>query len=376
MPYLLRRMPMQSRVIMLVDLDYFYAQCEEKRNPVIKDKPVVVCMYSGRTEDSGAVATANYVARKYGVKSGIPIFLAKKKLEGVDSVFLPVDFELYERVSDDVMAILKAYADRFEQVGIDEAYLDVSQKVSGDFDAARELALRIKSDLKAHEGITGSIGTGPNKLIAKIASDVRKPDGLTVIKPEMVEGFLFSLPVDRLLGVGKKTVEKMQALGIGTIGDLARFDVQRLGEVFGKSLGTYFHFAASGVDDEPVQERGETESISRIATLKENTREMQAIVKKTDELCEDVHVSLLQREYSFKSVGIYAVLADMSVHNRSKTLETPTSDLEVLKGVVRELFERLLDQSELEVRRVGVRISGFAQAQKSQKSLTDFIGRP
>jgi len=333
-------------------------------------------MYSGRSEDSGAVTTANYVARKYGVKSGIPIFMAKKKLEGIDAVFLPADFELYEQISNRIMTILREYADQFEQVGIDEAYLDVSQKVGGDFEAARQLAQKIKDDLRAREGMTGSIGIGPNKLIAKIASDVEKPDGLTVVKPEMVEGFLTPLPVDRLIGVGKKTVEKMQALEIRTAGELARFDVQRLIEIFGKSLGTYFHYAAVGVDDEPVKERGEAESISRIATLKENTRELPVILEKTDELCKDVHYGLILRGVAFKSVGIYVAMTDMSVYNRSRTLESPTDSLEALKSTVRELFERFLDQSELEVRRVGVRISGFVQTQKSQKSLTEFLHPP
>jgi len=364
---------MQPRVVMLVDLDYFYAQCEEKRNPAIKDKPVVVCMFSGRSEDSGAVATANYVARKYGVKSGIPIFMAKKKLEGVDSVFLPADFELYEQVSGNIMAILKGYADSFEQVGIDEAFLDVTQRVSGSFEIARELALKIKGDLKAREGITGSVGVGPNKLLAKIASDVQKPDGFTVVKPEDVQIFLDPLPVDRLLGVGKKTVEKMQTLSIKTVGDLRRFDVQRLIEVFGRSLGIYFHNAATGIDDDPVQERGEAESFSRIATLKEDTHDLNTIVEKANTLCEDVHATLIQHGYSFKTAGIYVVLTDMNTHSRSRTFESPTNDLATFKEAIRELFDRFLNETELEIRRIGVRAAGFVQAKKSQKALTDFM---
>src|SRR4030042_2406790 len=122
---------MLNRVIMLVDLDYFFAQCEELRNPALKDKPVVVGVYSGRTADSGAVSTANYVARKFGVKSGIPIFLAKKRLEGAEAVFLPVDHQFYEQISNRVMQALRGYVDSFEQVGIDEAYLDVTQKIQG-----------------------------------------------------------------------------------------------------------------------------------------------------------------------------------------------------------------------------------------------------
>jgi DNA polymerase IV (DinB-like DNA polymerase) len=358
---------------MLVDLDYFYAQCEEKRNPAIKDKPVVVCMFSGRSEDSGAVATANYVARKYGVKSGIPIFTAKKKLEGIESVFLPADFELYEQVSDNIMVMLKEYADSFEQVGIDEAFLDVTRIVDGSFEAARELALKIKGDVKAREGITGSVGVGPNKLLAKIASDMQKPDGLTVVKPEEMQAFLDPLPVDRLIGVGKKTMEKMQTLNIKTAGDLRRFDVQRLVEVFGRSLGVYFHNAAAGVDNEPVQEKSEAESFSRIATLKEDTRDLNAIVEKANTLCEDVHATLTQHGYSFRTAGIYVVLTDLSAHSRSKTFESPINDLPTFREATKELFERFLTQTELKVRRIGVRATGLVQAEKSQKALTDFL---
>ncbi len=365
---------MQARVIMLVDLDYFFAQCEERRNPSLKDKPVVVCVYSGRSEDSGVVSTANYIARKYGVKSGIPISLAKKKLKKMDAVFLPVDHEFYEEVSEKIMRILRSHADRFEQVGIDEAYLDVSQKVKGSFEEAKELAQKIKEEVKAQQKLTCSIGIGPNKLVAKIAADIQKPDGLTIVKPEQVESFLSPLPVSRLIGVGRKTKKKMQTLGIRTIGDLAKYDVQRLIEVFGKKLGIYFHNASIGVDDEPVQERGEVESISRISTLKEDTRDLKVILEKTNQLCDEVHAKLVQRGLSFKSVGIVAVMTDMSIRSRSKTLENPTNELEVFKKTVKELFEKFLNESELEARRVGVKVSNFVKEQERQKQITDFIG--
>lgn len=358
---------------MLVDFDYFFAQCEEKRNPAIKDKPVVVGVYSGRSEDSGAVSTANYVARRYGVKSGIPIFLAKKKLENVDAVFLPVDHEFYDEVSERIMEILKGYADSFEQVGVDEAYMDVSQRVNGDFGDARILALESKNAVKIREGMTCSIGIGPNKLVAKIASDFQKPDGLTVVKPEEVESFLAPLPVDNLLGVGRKTVEKMQVLGIATIDDLAKYDVARLVEVFGKRMGTYFHEAAFGRDDTPVKERGEVESISRIATLKEDTQDLMHILEMADRLCEDVYARVAQCKIGFKSVSIMAVLMDMSVHSRTKTFEMPVNDLEALRSAVKELFEKLLAECELKARRVGVKVAGFAEAERKQKSLADFI---
>lgn len=364
---------MQTRVVMLVDLDYFFAQCEELRNPALRGKPVVIGMYSGRTEDSGAVSTANYVARKYGVKSGIPLFLAKKRLEGTEAVFLPVDYEFYQEISDRIMQAFRGYADVFEQVGVDEAFLDVTEKVQGSFEAALVLARKMKDGVMRQHSLTFSVGIGPNKLVAKIACDSQKPNGLTVVKPEEVAFFLAPLPVDRLIGVGRKTAARMETLGIRTIGDLARFDVQRLVDVFGKNFGVYFHNAASGVDDEPVQEAGEAESISRIATLKENTRDLAFILEKTSQLIEDIGKEFAERKLGFRQVGIMAVMADLSVHSRSQTLEKPTSDVEVVRKTVRELFEKFLAESELEIRRVGVKISRFSKEETKQKQLSSFF---
>jgi DNA polymerase IV (DinB-like DNA polymerase) len=358
---------------MLVDLDYFFAQCEELRDLALKDKPVVIGVYSGRTENSGAVSTANYLARRYGVKSGIPLFLAKKRLEGTDAVFLPVDHEFYEQISDKIMHALRGYGDSFEQVGIDEAYLDVTQKVQGNFEAAKALAQKIKDDVKNQYNITFSVGVGPNKLVAKIACDSQKPDGITVVEPDEVAFFLSPLPVARLIGVGRKIAAKMERLGIKTIGDLARYDVQRLLEVFGKNFGVYFHNAANGVDNAPVQETGEAESISRIATLKENTRDLSFILEKTDELIEDIRKELVQRNISFKQVGIIAIMTDLSIHSRSQTLEKPASDMEILGKTVYELFEKFLGESEVEIRRVGVKISHFSKEEAKQKQLTSFF---
>jgi DNA polymerase IV (DinB-like DNA polymerase) len=366
--------PLPTRIVMLADLDYFFAQCEELRNPTLKDKPVVIGVYSGRTEDSGAVSTANYVARKYGVKSGIPLYLAKRRLQNVEAVFLPVDYEYYEQISGKIMQILKGYADAFEQVSIDEAYLDVTQKAHGSFEEAKHLAEQMKADAKRQVGVTFSVGVGPNKLVAKIASNAEKPDGLTVVRPEAVAEFLLPLPVDRVLGVGKKISRKMNALGIKTIGDLARYDVQKLVEVFGKTSGVYFHNAANGVDNEPVQETAEAESISRISTLKENTRDLAVVLEKTDQLIEDIHKDLVQRNVSFKQVGIIAIMTNLSVRSRSKTLETATNDIEVLREAVRELFEKFLGKSELEIRRVGVKISQFSKEEREQRTLTSFFG--
>jgi DNA polymerase IV (DinB-like DNA polymerase) len=367
---------LETRIIMLVDLDYFYAQCEEIRNPSIKNKPVVVCVYSGRTKDSGAVSTANYVAREYGVKSGIPISLAKKRLKEVDAVFLPVDYPFYKEISDKIMEILTRHADRFEQVGIDEAYMDVTQRTKTDY-VAKELAETIKGEVFTQQKLTCSIGVGPNKLIAKIAADIQKPNGLTFVRPQEVKSFLAPLPVRRLVGVGKKTETKLETLGVRTAGHLARFDVQRLIEVFGKKLGTYFHNAAIGVDDQPVEERSQPETLSRISTLREDTRDLDVLIDEAYLLCDDVYSKLMQRELMYRSVSIYVVASDLSIHSRSRTFETSTSELEPLKKAVKELFEKFLIESNFQARRVGVKVSGLTkkQEQERQKTLTSFFGK-
>ena len=364
---------MQTRVIFLADFDYFFAQCEELRNPSIKDKPVVVGVYSGRTEESGAVSTSNYIARKYGVKSGLPLFMAKHKLEGTEAVFFKVDHEYYDQISQRIMNIFRVYATAIEQVSVDEAYLDVTEQVEGDFEKARDYAQKIKADVKAQVGISFTIGVGSNKLVAKIACDSQKPDGLTIVRPEESQAFLSPLPVDRLLGVGKKTTVRMEQMGIKTIADLAKFDCQILIEVFGKALGIYFHNAANGIDNEPVQEQGEAESISKIGTLKQDTHDLEFIMQKCAELTDYVFREISEKGYSFKTVSIYMVNIDLSSKTRSVTLEQPAKDKETILVNVRALFEKFLLESPLEIRRVGVKVSAFSKEEKKQKSLMSFL---
>jgi len=366
-----------SRVIIHADFDYFYAQCEERENPMLKDKPVVVCIYSGRSEDSGAVSTANYIARKHGVRAGIPIIMAKRKLKNTDAVFLPANFELYEKVSENIMNILRAYGDAFEQWGIDEAFIEVTQRVNGDFENARQFAQKIQTEILEKEKITVSIGAGPNKLIAKIAAGRQKPQGLTVVKPEEVEGFLAPLPVNELIGVGKKTSVVMEEMGIKTVDDLANYDLEKLIKRFGKILGVYFHNSALGIDESPVKERGMAESISRIWTLKEDTIELDKILEYAYEICTDIQARAVGLNLGFKSVTVHAVLQDMSAHSRSKTFETPTDNLETLKETTKELFQRLLNEipEDLKARRIGVKISNFTREKQTQKQLTEFVDK-
>ncbi|MGC1709439.1 MAG: DNA polymerase IV, partial [Nitrosotalea sp.] len=187
---------MSQRVVFHIDFDYFYAQCEELRNPELKTKPVAVCVFSDRGGDSGAIATANYIARRYGVKSGMPIKFAKTKLKGIlEAAFLPTDFDYYSEVSENVMNLIRKYADVFEYIGRDEAYLDVTKRTEGNFAKASHLAQQLKNSIRSNTKLSSTVGVSTNKLVSKIASDFKKPDGLTVVEPDKIESFLDSLPI-------------------------------------------------------------------------------------------------------------------------------------------------------------------------------------
>ncbi len=357
---------------MHVDFDYFFAQVEERENPKIENKAVVVCVYSGRGNDAGAVSTANYKARQYGVKSGIPIAFAKSRLKDVEAVFLPVNHRLYDEVSDNIMNILRKYADEFEQVGVDEAFLDITANVDEDLEKAKKLAVVIKEEILRKEKITCSIGIGPNKLVAKIAAGRQKPNGLTVVSPADVRGFLAPLSVREIVGIGRKTEGQLKNLGIQTIGQLAAFNLDQLINTFGKNLGMYFHDAAFGIDESPVKQRDQAESISRIVTLKENTRDLALMNKEIDELAEDIHSRIMEQGLSFKSVSITVIMEDLAIVSRSKTFQSPIEGLETLKKTAKDLLEQLLkEETEHLVRRIGVKISNFIM-EKGQTKLSDF----
>lgn len=359
-----------QRIILHVDLDYFFAQCEELRNPSLKGKPVVVCVYSGRSEDSGAVSTANYEARKLGIKSGIPIAFAKRSASP-ETVFLPVDFDFYSEKSEQVMEVLRSFADVFEQASVDEAYLDVSSKAKN-FSGAKSLAEKIKSELKEKTGLTCSVGIASNKLVAKIASDFLKPSGLTMVEPRKEAEFLAPLKASRLLGIGKKTTERLENLGIKTIGDLANASPSVLTDEFGRNWTDYFKQSALGIDESPLEPFREAQQISRITTLKQDSNEISFIAPVLDFLSEEIIESAKAEQLFFRTISITAITSKLETHTKSKTFEQPTQSLELLKSTARELMQNFLSQNpELKLRRVGARISNFSK-KENQKTLAEF----
>ena len=364
-----------QRVILHVDMDYFFAAIEERENPELRGKAIVVCMFSGRNELSGAVSACNYVAREYGIISGIPCSKAKKL--NPKAVFLPVRKEFYTSVSNRVMEILRGHVDiredrdTFEQISIDEAFLEITEKTGGDFSRAFEIGMLIKNEIKEKENLTCSVGIGPNKLIAKMTSSIKKPDGITVVSPNELESFLLPLKVSKLWGIGDVTAGKLQKMGVVMIKDLAEHDATHLSSTFGKNRGIWLKKAAAGIDDSPLKDRDGSEQISRISTLSEDTLDIQLIFQLLDKLVEDLTSKLDSVELSFKTVTVMVINSNFRMYTKSRTLNHHVHSKEVLVEMTHEIMSELLLESQVKFRRVGVRISSLLK-RKGQKSLFDY----
>lgn len=364
---------MSERIVIHIDFDYFYAQCEEIRNQTLKTKPVCVCIFSDRGGDSGAIATANYIARKYGIKSGMPIKFAKSRLRQIpDSTFLAADFPFYSDISEKAMEIIKGYADIFEYVGKDEAYLDVTRKAEKNFQVATHLAQQLKNNIRNEIKMTCSVGVSVNKIISKIASNFRKPDGLTVVEPQNIESFLNPLKIGDIPGVGKITEERFSEMNLKTIEDLKNVDVFTLNKMFGRKISSYLYNAVRGVDDDPVAQKAPTIQYSRIVTLKEDSKDFDFLAKSINEICVDLHQTALKHKKMFKSVGIQFVQSDLSNKTKSRMLKNPTFSLEELKKAALQLLEDALVDQTIEVRRLGVKISELSDLE-GQSSITNFF---
>jgi len=362
-----------GRVVFHIDFDYFYAQCEEVRKPELKTKPVCVCVFSDRGGDSGAIATANYTARKYGVKSGIPISFAKKRLEQrKDAVFLPVDFEYYSQMTEKAMKIMKENADIFEYVGRDEAYLDVTKKVENDFKKASHLAQQIKNTIRSKIKLSCSIGISPNKLISKIASDYQKPDGLTIVEPNKIEQFLEPLNIRVIPGIGKKTEQRFKEMNLQTIENLKKIDVFTLNKEFGRKSGTYIYNAIRGVSNEPVKKKEESTQYSKIVTLKKDSKDYEFLLENLKELCKEVYEVIKNNNKMFKSIGIHFVQSDLTNKSKSKMLKNSTITLKELEKNAEQLLLDALENQTMTIRRLGVKVADLTEI-KGQRDITNYF---
>ncbi len=331
-------------------MDAFFAAVEQKRHPELIGKPVVIGG-SGDPTQRGVVSTASYEARKFGIHSALPLRTAYKLCP--EAVFLPVDYEEYSRVSGEVKNILREFSPVMEDVGIDEAFLDISESA----ESSEEISKKIKEKIKAELDITCSIGIAPNKLLAKIASDLKKPDGLTIINEGDVEKIIWPLVVRKLWGVGPKTEAYLKSININTIGELTVMPLEKLTEHFGPSYGNYLHGASKGIDESPLVTHWEPKSSSRETTFQRDTNDWQTIAKVLAGLTKEVAEDIKRSGYLCRTVTIKIRFDDFKTYTRAKTMTEFTDSNEVIRKAAFEALSRI--KLEKKVRLIGVRVSGL-----------------
>jgi len=352
------------RIVAHIDMDAFYAAIEERDTPRFRGLPLAVGADPEGGKGRGVVSTANYKAREYGIHSAMPISIAWRLSEAARRqgkppvVFLSVDMKKYAEVSQRVMAIIRSIAPVVEEAGIDEAYADLS--FAGAYERAEAVCRDIKQAIRDRERLTASAGIGPNKLIAKIASNETKPDGLTVVREQEAEAFLEPLPVRKIPGIGPKTEAELAKQGIRLVRDMKRFSREQLQEMFGKR-GTEFYDMIRGRDDTPIQESYEPKSIGEEETFAKDTRDATFIGECLKELCQGVIRRFESEGFSrFRTVAIKVRFADFETHTRAHTLPQPADSLTTLEVEAWKLLLPFLDRREnprlKPLRLIGVRI--------------------
>ncbi len=321
-------------------------------------KPLIIGG-SGDPTKRGVVSTASYEARRFGIHSAMPLRTAYKLCP--QASFLPVDYEAYSRESQKVKKILQEMTPLMEDVGIDEAFLDISQ-----IDKPSEgIAEEIKKRIKEETGLSCSIGIAPNKLLAKIASDLNKPDGLTIITEADIERVLWPLPVRKLLGIGPKTEAHLKSVGIRTIGELASLPVAQLLERFGPSYGNYLYRASRGLDESPLITHWEPKSMSRETTFQVDVDNWQTIAKTIAELNRQVINDMKGAKYQARTFTLKIRFSDFETLTRAKTLPHFTDAEGEIRRAVFECLKRV--QLKKKVRLVGVRVGNLKRLAEADR---------
>lgn len=348
-------MATSTRKIIHIDMDAFYASVEQRDNPELRGKPVAV----GGSGNRGVVAAASYEARAFGVHSALSSKIAKRRCP--DLIFVKPRFPVYKATSLVIRTIFKEYTDLIEPLSLDEAYLDVTSNKKG-IQIATEIALQIKERIKEQTGLTASAGVSINKFLAKVASDMDKPDGLYVIKPHQVEGFVDKLPIEKFFGVGKVTATKMKAMGIFTGKDLKKFPEQMLVDKFGKA-GHYFYQVSRGVDDRPVEPDRERKSLGAETTFEEDYDQLDVLLKELDKLSIEVANRLKRADASGRTLTIKIKFSDFNQITRSKTIEGAITTEKDIRDLSREILTNSYVNG-MKVRLLGVTVSNFIEGHK------------
>src|SRR3990167_3943485 len=341
---------------MHLDLDAFFASVEQKLKPDLKGKPILVGRVDphGRSVSRGVIATASYEARKFGCKSGMPLFQALKLCPSC--IVVGGRYEEYIKASDAVFSITARYAPRVEQTGIDEAFLDFSG-TEIIYPVLADVAKKIKKDVKNEVGITASIGIAATKVVAKIASDFQKPDGLTYVPKGKEREFLSSLPIVDLPGIGRKMEEYFHQLGVKTIGEISRIPYEKI-NVLGK-FATHLQEAASGVDNIWFTSRSEVKSVSHSETFARNSNDLKFILAMLQKLAEKVGERMREGGYNGRCVYVTIRYFDFRTVSRQRVLFYPTNITREIHEIGETLLEELWDRR-VPLRLVGIGISHFA----------------
>ncbi len=348
-------------------MDAFFASLEEAGSPIFKGLPIAVGSDPKNGQGRGVVSTANYKAREYGIHSALPISKAWQlsqiaKVEGKpEVVFLPVDFERYNKAHEEIFEIIKKYSDLVEPASIDEFYFDLS--FSKNYKEAKKICFRIKQEIKEELKVTCSVGLGLNKLIAKISAGMKKPDGFLAVPEKDAEKFLELLPIREIPGIGPKTEEKFNKLGIKIVKDLKKFSVEELHKMLGK-WGIDLYYKIRGVDDSEIVENKEAKSIGEQITFEQNTLNSIYIGEAFENICKSVFKRFMTSGFkSFRTVGITVRFSDFETKTTAKTLKKPSSskkefELETMKLLLPYLDKRKNPKKKL-IRLIGAKLEKF-----------------
>jgi DNA polymerase-4 len=338
-----------GRCIAHVDMDAFYVSVELQRRPELRGKPVVVASSGARA----VVTTASYEARQYGIFSATPAAWARRRCP--DVVLIPPDFEEYRRRSREVMAVLREHVERVEVLGMDEAYLDLTG-----IERPRAAARRVKAAVLERTGLTCSIGIGPSKLVAKMASDAEKPDGFVVLSREDARQRFADSSPGVVPGIGPKSVKRLEERGIVTLRALADTPESDLAEMFGPRLGPHLRALARFEDERTVETVRLAKSESRETTFERDLRGLAALSPVLERLAEELCSTLSRSEQSGRTIGIKVRLDDFSTHTRARSLAEPTNEFDVVHRVASQLLAEF--DPPRPVRLLGVRVAGLDEA--------------
>jgi DNA polymerase-4 len=351
------------RRILHCDMDCYFAAVHTRDDPSLAGKPVVV---GGDPASRGVVASANYEARRYGIHSAMPASRARRLCP--QAIFLSPDFPRYRRESDRIFAIYRELTPEVETVSLDEAYLDVTEHLEA-FGTATAVAKEIRRRVREERGLTVSVGVGPNCLVAKIASDACKPDGLKVVPPERVQAFLDPLPVRRLHGVGPATERALAAMGIATVAELRARPMEALLARF-RSHGRTLYEYARGIDERPVETQHERKSLGTENTYREDLAHIEAMDEQLEAMAEEVGDGLTRRELAACTITVKVRYPDFTTVTRSRTFAIPTANAKRIGAAAKTLLRRT-EAGRRKVRLLGVSASTLVPGTMRQLELFD-----